>query len=80
MDNLAQAYYLLDKRQGNGEDSTSKKRWPLKPGQIDTLYFLAQYDIEDGNQEAAAGKAEKGAGRPLFAAQPRHAGKWSRSS
>ena len=31
----------------------------LKPTQIDTLYFLAQYDIEEGNKDAAREKLEK---------------------
>ena len=31
----------------------------LKEGQIDTLYFLAQYDIEAGDNAAAKKKLEK---------------------
>ena len=31
----------------------------LKPGQIDTLYFLAQYDLEAGDKAAAKAKLEK---------------------
>ena len=31
----------------------------MKPGQIDTLYFLAQYDIEAGDKAAAKAKLEK---------------------
>ena len=55
LDNMGQAYYLLT------EDKETAKQYFLKalkqkPGQIDTLYFLAQYDIADGNREAAAQK------------------------
>ena len=58
LDNLAQAYYLIQ------QDKETAKKYFLKaleqkPGQIDTLYFLAQYDIEDGNKQAAAEKLKK---------------------
>ncbi len=58
MDNMAQAYYLLldDKETAK---TYFEKALALKPGQIDTLYFLAQYDIADGNLEAAAEKLTK---------------------
>ena len=36
-----------------------EKALEVKPGQIDTLYFLAQYDIEAGDKEAAKAKLEK---------------------
>ena len=36
-----------------------QKAIELKPTQIDTLYFLAQYDIEEGNKDAAREKLEK---------------------
>ena len=35
-----------------------QKAHQLKPGQIDTLYFLAQYDIENGDRAAAKEKLE----------------------
>ncbi|MBE0601003.1 MAG: tetratricopeptide repeat protein [Firmicutes bacterium] len=58
LDNLAQAYYLVE-----GDKATAKeyfeKALAQKPGQIDTLYFLSQYDLEDGNREAAAEKLKK---------------------
>lgn len=57
LDNLGQTYYRL------GNDKEKAKEWfekalEQKPGQIDTLYFLAQYDIEAGNKEAAVEKLE----------------------
>jgi len=36
-----------------------KKALEFKEGQIDTLYFLAQYDIEAGDKQAAVEKLEK---------------------
>jgi tetratricopeptide (TPR) repeat protein len=58
LDNLGQAYYRLT------EDRETAKEYFVralekKPGQIDTLYFLAQYDIADGNSAAAAEKLHK---------------------
>ena len=58
LDNLAQTYYRLV-----NDKSTAKgyflKALELKPGQIDTLYFLAQYDLEAGDKEAAKVKLTK---------------------
>ncbi|MFH1513642.1 MAG: hypothetical protein ABIG45_09840 [Bacillota bacterium] len=55
IDNLGQAYYRL-----TDDKETARKYFlkalSLKPGQIDTLYFLAQYDIADGNKAAATEK------------------------
>lgn len=57
LDNLGQTYYRL-----KGDKETAKgyfdKALEQKPGQLDTLYFLAQYDIEAGNREAARKKLE----------------------
>lgn len=57
LDNLGQLYYRL-----LGDKATAKsyfeKALEIKPGQIDTLYFLAQYDLEAGDKEAAAEKLE----------------------
>lgn len=58
LDNLAQVYYRL------GGDKAAAKPWfekalEAKPDQIDTLYFLAQYDIEDGDASAAKDKLER---------------------
>jgi tetratricopeptide (TPR) repeat protein len=55
LDNLGQTYYRLT------DDREKAKEYFLKaleqkPGQIDTLYFLAQYDIADKNPAAAAEK------------------------
>ena len=58
LDNLGQTYYRLL------NDKNSAKEWfdkaiEVKSNQIDTLYFLAQYDIEAGDKEAAKEKLEK---------------------
>ena len=58
LDNLGQAYYRL------GHDKEKAKTYfekalKVKEGQIDTLYFLAQYDIEAGDKAAARAKLEK---------------------
>ena len=55
LDNMAQVYYRL-----LGDKAKAKeyfqKAIALKPKQIDTLYFLAQYDLEAGDKEAAREK------------------------
>lgn len=61
LDNLGQAYYRLT------DDKMTAKKYFLKaleqkPGQIDTLYFLAQYDLKDGNKAAAAEKLKTALG------------------
>ena len=57
LDNLGQTYYRLkdDKETAKGYFDKALEQ---KPGQLDTLYFLAQYDIEAGNREAAREKLE----------------------
>ena len=55
LDNLGQAYFLLTKDKETAREYFLKAL-KQKPGQIDTLYFLAQYDLADGNKEAAAEK------------------------
>ena len=55
---MGQVYYRLM------EDKEKAKEYFLKaleqkPGQIDTLYFLALLDLEDGKPEAAKEKLEK---------------------
>jgi len=58
LDNLGQAYYRL----GNDKEKAKEyfeKALEIKPGQIDTLYFLAQYDVEAGDKAAAKEKLEK---------------------
>ena len=58
LDNLGQTYYRLV-----GDKKTAKeyfeKALAVRPGQIDTLYFLAQYDLEAGDKQAAREKLEK---------------------
>lgn len=57
LDNLAQTYYRL----GNDKEKAKAffdKAHALKPNQLDTLYFLAQYDMEAGDKEAAREKLE----------------------
>ena len=72
LDNMGQTYYRL-----LGDKETAKtyfdKAIAIKPGAIDTNYFLALYDIEDGNKEAARNKlgiARRGFFSPLNYAQP----------
>jgi tetratricopeptide (TPR) repeat protein len=67
LDNMAQTYYRL-----LGDKAKAKeyfeKALSIKPGQIDTLFFLAQYDIEAGKRESAKEKLEtalKGRFSPL---------------
>ena len=58
LDNLGQTYYRLV-----GDRKTAKeyfeKALAVRPGQIDTLYFLAQYDLEAGDKQSAREKLEK---------------------
>ncbi len=72
LDNLAQTYYRLlnDKEQAL---VYFKKAYEIKDTQIDTLYFLAQYDLENGDREAAREKlhtALEGRFSPLNYATP----------
>ena len=72
LDNLAQTYYRLlgDKEQAR---KYFDKALAVKPAQIDTLYFLAQMDVEEGKGEAARSKLEtalKGRFSPLNYATP----------
>lgn len=58
LDNMGQIHYRLlgDKVKAK---EYFEKALEIKPGQIDTLYFLAQYDLEAGDTEAAKEKLEK---------------------
>ena len=60
LDNMAQTYYRL-----LNDKETAKpyfeKALEFKEGQIDTLYFLSRYDLEEGNTQAALEKLEKAA-------------------
>ncbi|MEG2207746.1 MAG: tetratricopeptide repeat protein [Clostridia bacterium] len=67
LDNLGQTYYRL-----GGDKAKAKayfeKALAVKATQIDTLYFLSQYDIEAGDKDAAREKLEvalKGRFSPL---------------
>lgn len=57
LDNMGQAYYrILD-------DKAAAKPYfdqahELKPGQIDTLWFLSRYDLDAGDKDAAKEKLE----------------------
>lgn len=72
LDNVGQTYYRL-----LGDKETAKTYFDraiaIKPGAIDTNYFLALYDIENGDKESARnrlGIARKGFFSPLNYAQP----------
>ena len=57
LDNLGQTWYRL----GNDKQKAKEyfdKAHELKPRQLDTLYFLALYDLEAGDKEAAKDKIE----------------------
>ena len=60
LDNLAQTYYRLGNDKAKAREFFDKAI-EIKPTQIDTLYFLAQYDIEAGDQDAARKKLETAA-------------------
>lgn len=58
LDNLAQTYYRLGNDKAKAKEYFDKAL-EIRPGQIDTLYFLSSYDIENGDKEAAKAKLEK---------------------
>jgi len=58
LDNLGQTYYRLMKDKTKAKEYFNKAL-ELKPGQIDTLYFLAQMDLEEGKPDAAREKLQK---------------------
>ncbi len=57
LDNMGQYYYRI-----TGDKAQAKpyfeKAHALKPGQIDTLWFLSRYDLESGEKQAAVNKLE----------------------
>ena len=57
LDNLGQIYYRL---LGDKEKALEyfKKAHEIKPGQIDTLWFLSRYDLENGKKDEAIDKLE----------------------
>ena len=60
LDNLGQTWYRV---MGDREEARGwfEKAHQEKPEQIDTLYFLSRYDLEQGDRAAAAAKLEKAA-------------------
>lgn len=60
LDNMGQYHYCLtgDKQQAKGYFD---KAHAVKPGQIDTLWFLSRYDLEAGDKQAALEKLETAA-------------------
>lgn len=58
LDNLGQTYYRLLNDKEKAKEYFDKAI-ALKENQIDTLYFLAQYDMEAGKKEEAREKLEK---------------------
>ena len=58
LDNLGQTYYRVLE---NPEEARPwfEKAHKIKPGQIDTLYFLSRYDLAEGNRAAAIEKLEQ---------------------
>jgi len=57
LDNLGQTYFRLGQDQAKAKEYFLKAH-ALKPTQIDTLYFLALYDIGEGNASEAKEKLE----------------------
>ena len=60
LDNLGQTWYRVME---NREEARGwfEKAHAVKPEQIDTLYFLSRYDLEEGNRAAAIEKLEQAA-------------------
>lgn len=60
LDNLGQLHYRLlnDKAQAK---AYFEQAHAIRPAQIDTLWFLSRYDLEEGNTEAAMEKLESAA-------------------
>lgn len=72
LDNLAQTYYRLLNDKENAR-KYFKKAHAIKDTQIDTLYFLSLYDMEEGKKEEAIAKlntALEGRFSPLNYATP----------
>ena len=57
LDNLGQTYYRLLNDKEKAKEYFLKAH-EIKETQIDTLYFLSRYDLEEGNTEAAIEKLE----------------------
>lgn len=57
LDNMGQYYYRLAGDKAQAKVYFEKAR-AIKPGQIDTLWFLSRYDLEAGDKQAALEKLE----------------------
>lgn len=72
LDNIAQYFYRKPNPDKNKAKEYFEKAIQIRPGQIDTLYFLSLYDIEEGKIEAAKERlnlALEGSFSPLNYAQ-----------
>ncbi len=58
LDNMGQFLYRVTGDR-EGAKSWFEKAHQIKPEQIDTLFFLSRYDLEEGNRAAALEKMEK---------------------
>lgn len=58
LDNLGQTYYRLLKDKDKARPYFEKAH-AIKPSQIDTLYFLSRYDVEEGKHVQALEKLEE---------------------
>ena len=58
LDNLGQTWYRLGNDKAKAKEYFDKAH-ELKPSQLDTLYFLALYDLDAGDKEAAKEKIER---------------------
>ena len=58
LDNLGQLYYRVIGDKVKAKEYFDKAH-EIKPGQIDTLYFLAQYDLAEGKRTDAVEKLKK---------------------
>lgn len=58
LDNMAQTYYRLLNDKEKAKEYFQKAH-EVNPRQIDTLYFLSRYDLEEGNKQSAIEKLEQ---------------------
>ena len=58
LDNLGQTYYRLLKDKEKARPYFEKAH-AVKPSQIDTLYFLSRYDLDEGKRDEALEKLEE---------------------
>ncbi len=56
-DNLGQTYFRLLGDRDKAREHFDRAH-ELRPGQIDTLYFLSRYDLQDGDRQAALEKLQ----------------------